>query len=237
MKKKIKFFLQIFIKFTVKIFSKNRYGLLILDMFPKNLMNQSQEVYHNGTKLLFTKANEICAWRIKSFSSKEPETLDWIDSMENNSIIWDIGANIGLYSCYAAKKVKNSKVFAFEPSVFNLEILARNIHLNDLSNQINMVPLAVTEKLGFENLNSSFDDWGSALSTFGHNYTHDGKNIEINFKTSQLGISIEDAVKVLKIPQPDYIKIDVDGIEHLILKIQLKNSFLWLSILICRFRE
>ena len=27
-----------------------------------------------------------------------------------------------------------------------------------------------------------------------------------------------DAVKLLKIPEPDYIKMDVDGIEHLILK-------------------
>ena len=133
MKRKIKFLLQIFIKFIVKIFSKNRYGLLILEMVPKNLMHQSQEVVHKEIKLLFTKANEICDWRIKSFSSKEPETLDWIDSMETNSVIWDIGANIGLYSCYAAKKIFNSKVFAFEPSVFNLEILARNIHLNNLS--------------------------------------------------------------------------------------------------------
>jgi hypothetical protein len=33
-----------------------------------------------------------------------------------------------------------------------------------------------------------------------------------------MGLSMVDAVELLKIPQPDYIKMDVDGIEHLILK-------------------
>jgi len=38
------------------------------------------------------------------------------------------------------------------------------------------------------------------------------------FKLSTIGLSMVDAVKSLNIPQPDYIKMDVDGIEHLILK-------------------
>ena len=33
-----------------------------------------------------------------------------------------------------------------------------------------------------------------------------------------LGLSMNDCVNVLKMKQPDYIKIDVDGIEHLILE-------------------
>ena len=46
--------------------------------------------------------NKITATRVNSIFSKEPETIEWIKSFENNSIFWDIGANIGLYSLYAA---------------------------------------------------------------------------------------------------------------------------------------
>lgn len=38
------------------------------------------------------------------------------------------------------------------------------------------------------------------------------------FEFSTLGLSMDDAVARLGIEQPDYIKADVDGIEHLILK-------------------
>ena len=69
--------------------------------------------------------------RANTFSSKEPETLEWIDSMQKKSILWDVGANVGTYSCYAAKKME-LQVFAFEPSVFNLSLLAQNIYMNNL---------------------------------------------------------------------------------------------------------
>ena len=46
------------------------------------------------------------------FYSKEPETLDWIENFDDKGkiIFWDIGANIGLYSIYAAVKFENIDV-------------------------------------------------------------------------------------------------------------------------------
>jgi len=61
-------------------------------------------------------------------------------------------------------------------------------------------------------------DWGGALSTFGQTYGHDGEPIRKVFEFPTVGLSMVDAVTLLRIPQPDYIKMDVDGIEHLILK-------------------
>lgn len=75
--------------------------------------------------------NAQCRYRVSSFSTKEPDTLEWMDTIPPGSVIWDIGANVGLYSVYAAKS-RGARVFAFEPSVFNLELLARNIFLNQL---------------------------------------------------------------------------------------------------------
>ena len=56
------------------------------------------------------------------------------------------------------------------------------------------------------------------MSTFAESYTHDGKPLNKVFEFQTLGLSMDDAVKRLEITQPDYIKMDVDGIEHLILK-------------------
>ena len=54
-------------------------------------------------KITFFTPTKITKWRVDTFFSKEPETLEWIDSFKNTNkiIFWDIGSNIGLYSIYA----------------------------------------------------------------------------------------------------------------------------------------
>ena len=173
-------------------------------------------VRHSGIKLLLATPTKLSKWRAETFSSKEPETLEWIDSFQNNSIFWDIGANIGLYSVYAALK-SNCKVFCFEPSFFNLELLSKNIFLNSVTNKIVVCPFALSDKRINSLLNLTTTEWSGALSTFDQEYGFDGKKLNTVFKQSTIGMSADDAKKILGIAQPDYIKIDVDGIEHLIL--------------------
>ena len=87
-----------------------------------------------NNKINFFVPNQLTNWRIDTFFSKEPETLDWIDSFEKkeNFIFWDIGANIGLYSIYNSIKHSKSTTIAFEPSSSNLRVLTRNIFINNL---------------------------------------------------------------------------------------------------------
>ena len=40
--------------------------------------------------------------RIKTYINDEPQTLEWIESFEKNSIFYDIGSNIGGYSFIAS---------------------------------------------------------------------------------------------------------------------------------------
>ena len=58
---------------------------------------------------------------------------------------------------------------------------------------------------------------GGALNSFGEKFNFEGKEQIYSMKYQLLGLSIKDILdnKILEIP--DYIKIDVDGIEHLIL--------------------
>jgi len=179
-------------------------------------INQKTLVSHNNIELELTTPSTITKWRANTFSTKEPETLEWIEGMEEGSCFWDVGANIGLYSIYGSK-LKNLKVFSFEPSVFNLELLCRNINNNNLTNQINVVPIAISNDNGFNAICHSNEEWGGALSVFGEDFGTNGKKLSVTFKYLTLGFKADEFLKIKGFIQPDYIKIDVDGIEHLIL--------------------
>jgi hypothetical protein len=60
-------------------------------------------------------------------------------------------------------------------------------------------------------------EWGGALATFGEEYGWDGLEMKRIFAFQTLGMPADDIVKRLQLKQPNYIKLDVDGIEHLIL--------------------
>lgn len=214
-------FIKKIIKKTIVIItrtlSRTRLGKLIGEIVITDAMKRKRSVIHNNTQLTFTVPNQLNRFRIDTFSIKEPETLEWIDKLPHNSTLWDIGANVGLYSIYAAK-TRNCKVIAFEPSVFNLELLARNIFLNNLEEQITIFPLPLTNTLGLNSMRLTTMEWGGALSSFGENIGWDGKQINDIFSFFTYGCSMDQAISIFNIPQPDFIKIDVDGIEHIILE-------------------
>lgn len=138
---------------------KTELGRYLFEQVLSTALNRTSTVKHKGMKLTFATPNSMNHFRVETFSTKEPETLEWIKRMERGSLIWDIGANVGLYSIYAAKS-RGCLVFAFEPSVFNLELLARNIFLNKLTDLIVIVPLPLSDRISISKLNMSMTDWG-----------------------------------------------------------------------------
>lgn len=217
MKTQIKKVMKTVIRSLVDFTGRTRIGGYLFNQILNTAMERVHEISHNGLKLRFAAPNSLCGWRARTFSTKEPETLEWIDSIPENSVLWDVGANIGLYSVYAAQK-KRCRVWAFEPSVFNLELLARNIFANGLTGQVCIVPVALSDRLGSSQMRMTTTEWGGALSTFGQEFGWDGEAIRQVFEFQTIGLSMEDAVQKLSIPQPEYIKMDVDGLEHFILK-------------------
>ncbi len=178
--------------------------------------NKTRSINHNGIIYNFSTPNRLCDFRVKSLLTKEPETINWIDSFANDSVFWDIGANVGMYSVYAAKS-KKCKVYSFEPSVFNLEILARNIYLNKLISSMTIMPFAINDMMGRGNLNMSSTEIGGALSSYNKTYGEDGEEMKVIFSYPVFAISMDEINSNLAVPNPDFIKIDVDGIELLIL--------------------
>ncbi len=82
-------------------------------------------------------------WRAYTLHTKEPETLEWLDQLMPESVLWDIGANIGIYSLYAAKR--GVLVVAFEPNVTAYSILVNNVYLNELNDFILPLHMALPD--------------------------------------------------------------------------------------------
>jgi len=202
---------------ATSLIGTSQVGEAVLEAVLQGGMERTQEVFSRGVSLRFAVPNRINRFRAKSFASKEPETLDWIDKLPKNCTLWDVGANVGLYSIYAAKK-RECRVVAFEPSVFNLELLARNLFLNGLQERVSIVPLALSDKMAANQLRMTTTEWGGALSSFGQNFGWDGGTIDQAFSFPTLGVSMDEAVSLLRLVPPDFIKMDVDGIEHIILR-------------------
>lgn len=177
----------------------------------------------NTKKAKFFTPSTISKWRINTFFKKEPETLEFIDNMKNNGVFYDIGANIGIYSIYAAIQKSKLKVFAFEPSATNLAILSRNIFLNNLDKRISIIQLPLSnQKLQLNIMKEGFVDEGGSMNSFGVGYGFNGKKYNPVNKYRLLGTSIDFLIHQRIIQKPNYIKLDVDGIEHLILEGGLK---------------
>ena len=199
------------------IFTSGRFGLILGEKISKSMKKKIRVIVHQNVELKLFVPDELNDWRAITFASKEPETLAWIDTFENSSVFWDVGANIGLYSLYAAQK-KSCKVVAIEPSIFNLEILAKNLALNNAERLVTIFPIALTNQNSQGLFSMSSDEVGGALSTFGKEYGYDGKKLDFKFQFQGIGMRMDNAVDLWGLDQPDYVKVDVDGIEHLVLE-------------------
>lgn len=152
---------------------------------------------------------DIEKWRYETFWDKEPETIAWIDDMQPGEVLYDVGANIGIYTLYAASR--GVQVVAFEPVLENYVRLVQNIELNGFKN---VVPIYAAAG------GSPYDDIEICPIAI-NNHT-------IGASGAQLGPTmIGEQRSVLVIPleqvgymtglQEDHIKIDVDGIEYYVL--------------------
>lgn len=152
---------------------------------------------------------------------REPDTVNWIESFEINSIFFDIGANIGAYSLIAASTKKNIKVFSFEPHSNNFTTFVSNIYKNNFSNTIIPINMGVSNVSKLSTLyhwdKYPLGESGSSGHQLNNTKDHEGLEFKPIFQQSILSISIDNFIREYNI-HPNYIKIDVDGIEKLIIQ-------------------
>ena len=212
---KIKYFLASIIKILSYKLGK------FLSFFIPNLVifgmqNKLRPVKYKNRKIFHIEdMSWITRYRANSFEYKEPETLKWIESFDQNQCFLDVGANIGIYSLFAL--FKGHEVIAVEPEAHNFCLLNRNIMINNFSDRAISYPVALNDKFAISKLNLASFEYGSALHSFDRTINQYG--VKFNPITSQgvIGVTMDELISSLK-KEVNHIKIDVDGNEFLVLK-------------------
>ena len=183
----------------------------------RDLLAPVQRVETKRGQLIFDTSSR---WSFRSalrFHEGEPETLAWIDGFLDDACFWDIGANVGTFSLYAALG-SVVRVLAFEPGSSSFAILNRNVELNHLSMQVTAYCLAFSRETKLDRLNMAGTAAGLSMHGFGTDRDQLDNLIDIRYRQGCVGFSMDDFVSTFSPPLPSHVKIDVDGIEAEILQ-------------------
>lgn len=141
-----------------------------------------------------------------SWGIREPEVLDWIDGFKPDSVFFDVGANFGTETLYAALKPGGpARIAAFDVESLASFNLALNLRLNNVTKVDNHL-LAVGDRTGLARMEENL------------NYLHvaDLPKYATAAKTV-MQMSLDDFSAATGLV-PDHVKIDVDGPELAILE-------------------
>ena len=124
-------------------------------------------------------------------------------------ICWDIGANIGFYTCLLASRVEEAgAVVAFEPARRTCGYLCENISLNQFTN-VTVVNKGLSDST--EQRHLYYTEAGLAEGTASLKYA-DGR-------TTSERVTLDTIDNLIReLPVPDFIKIDVEGYQLEVLR-------------------
>ena len=164
--------------------------------------------------------------RNRSFLLRSPLTHEWYPLaalkafVKPSDIVWDVGANLGLYTRWLVSHLDAKHVYAFEPMSENLPELRYNVDLGKIADRVTIVPWALSDVDG--EVEFQIDDMQSASGTI--NAVTGG---EASRGRSALGLSprvekvtsrtLDGIAREGAVPMPDVIKVDVEGAERLLL--------------------
>lgn len=153
---------------------------------------------------------------VANFETDEPETLLWLDDhVREGETLWDVGACVGIYSTYAALR-PGVRVVAFEPKAANYGLLVEHIQINGMGERIVPLCIALGDRTCITHLQISTTLVGGAFNGLaGHDNQFGGQ--ESVFSQGVPAMRADDLVEVFGMDPPDHVKLDVDGIEGLIL--------------------
>ena len=176
--------------------------------------------------------DSLSLWRAKTFWSKEPETIEWLNFYANKKregcwTLVDVGANVGIYTLYWCTLDIESFAISVEPFGANFELLVSNVEMNEFKSRVKFVNKPLSSQNGYGVYEISDFRPGSSSFRF---------NIDNNINLSKLNLidSLTLDSLLSETLGPKILKIDVDGNDFDILKgaeLSLKNNDI-ISVLI-----
>lgn len=220
--KKIKF-LRLLSIFLSKIFFIEKFGIFN-NVLIQHLVNyETVEINKEKIKLIGGSEKLYLANRTQFFIEKD--LTKWIEKMNKNDVFYDIGANVGMFSCLAGKK--NIETISFECMNSNLDALTYNVMLNKAEKFVTVVPGMLSNKDGLEVLQHRDLAPGTAKNEIKRekNIFSEGEKSVLNLKTT--AFRLDTLINMFQLKLPTKIKIDVDGAEMQVLEgcgIYLENA-------------
>ena len=145
------------------------------------------------------RGGRLLRWRIDSEYGMLQHLLE---NLRSDDVFYDIGASLGIHSVFAAQRLSEGEVIAFEPSPENFEQLLTNIAHNDVA--VRPVQLALSNSTG----TVAFDETSESIGVEGT----DPSGGTVQTVDGDAYVSASD------FPGPDVVKIDVEGAEPLVLQ-------------------
>ena len=126
---------------------------------------------------------------------------EFVDALKQGDVVYDVGANVGIYSLHASFEVGSSGwVYAFEPLERNLRYLRQHLALNNLQN-CTILESAICNAEGM--LAFSIADWEPSMARL-------SPTGEITVPSTTLDVCIYGEKRLRP---PNVLKIDVEGAE------------------------
>ena len=162
--------------------------------------------------VLYRCPSATAARQATRMTAREPDTIDWLNEhVKAGEHMWDVGANIGVFSIYAAL-CKGVSVTAFEPVASNFAILTDAVILNGMGGAIVSLAMGLSDTTGLLTIYLIDMEAGAGLHALGA-----PENVRGAFEPAAVVtvpvIRGADAMALFGVRQPDHIKIDVDGHE------------------------
>jgi FkbM family methyltransferase len=199
-------------KFLIQKNQIRRFSEALLDL----LIKQDKKGYYSNYHIKISDGR-IFQGSLKNFRYKllfwdgtfEPaETKLMSHILKADDIFFDVGANIGWYSTFAAQLLKNGKVYAFEPIEVVAQSLSSNISINRFNNVL-VENLALADENSNAEINFDNDNWGLS-SLKAKNNSKEKLIIQVK--------KLDDYVSENEIKNITVIKCDIEGAENLFLK-------------------
>jgi FkbM family methyltransferase len=172
--------------------------------FTEKMIDSTLAVDTPKGPLSFVLLGKTSAGRAMTLLTKQPATIDWINSFQPGSVFWDIGASVGVFSLYAALG-RDTTVFAFEPAAVNYYLLSANCEVNKLHDRVNCLLVGVGNQRSIARLEVSQFRPARSFSFRGkRDQPYEGRQAAIV-------LSIDELVEDYGLQCPNYIKIDAPG--------------------------
>lgn len=133
-----------------------------------------------------------------------------LEGLSGDETVWDVGACVGTYACFAAQRLSDGHVVAFEPEPTNRRRLECNLRENAPASRWTALSTALSDYDGAASLASEFTEAGG-----GHHHLdafdarEDRTPVEVRRGASLCAAGV---------PAPDVLKVDVQGAELQVLR-------------------